>query len=267
MFFIGMGHTINMDQKLPFSNINTVVERKPRYWGFWATIGFSTLIVVANIGMSILAFVIYSATKLAEDPDADIKALGSDLESNGWFLSISTIPSAIVCVGLMFLFVKIRKGSSIRSYFHLTPVPPRVYLDWVGILLLLEMGGFFLFILLDRPSIPPFMEKVYQSAGSLPLLWVTITIAAPVVEEFFFRGFLFEGLRHSRLGSLGAIIITTVTWTVIHTQYEIPELAVVACLGVVLGIAKVKTGSLYVPLALHCLVNTLAMIAVTFYMQ
>ncbi len=252
-----------MNQKLTSSQINTIDERKPGYWGFWATVGLSLLIIIANIAVSIVMVVIYSGVLLAEDPDLDIEALGSGLETNGMFLSLSTIPSCMICVGLMLLFVKIRKDNSIHNYFKLTPVSSNVYFQWVSIFLLFEFGVFVLFLLINRPSIPPFMEKVYLSAGSLPLLWITITIAAPILEEFFFRGFLFEGILHSRLGALGAISITTIVWTIIHTQYEIPELAVIASMGVVLGIAKIKTRSLYVTLVLHSLANTLAMIEAT----
>ena len=49
-------------------------------------------------------------------------------------------------------------------------------------------------LLLDRP-ISEIMVEVYDTSEWPALLWVVIIIFAPVIEEVFFRGFLFEGFR------------------------------------------------------------------------
>jgi membrane protease YdiL (CAAX protease family) len=41
------------------------------------------------------------------------------------------------------------------------------------------------------------MTDTYETAEYTPLIWITFVIAAPLIEELFFRGFLFEGLRDS----------------------------------------------------------------------
>jgi uncharacterized protein len=88
----------------------------------------------------------------------------------------------------------------------------------------------------------------------------------PLFEEIFFRGFLFAGFQSSRLGNTGAILLTSFAWTVIHLQYEIYEMSIVFVLGIVLGIARLMTQSLYVPIAIHAVANLLATIELVVYL-
>jgi len=39
-------------------------------------------------------------------------------------------------------------------------------------------------------------------------------------EELFFRGFLFRGLSSSFMGPVGAVLVTSALWALIHTQYD-----------------------------------------------
>ncbi|HDN26885.1 MAG TPA: CPBP family intramembrane metalloprotease [Thioploca sp.] len=96
-------------------------------------------------------------------------------------------------------------------------------------------------------------------------MWFAIVVAAPLFEEIFFRGFLFAGFQSSRLGNTGAILLTSLAWTVIHLQYEIYELSIVFVLGIILGIARLMSQSLYVPIAIHAFANLLATIELVIY--
>ena len=72
------------------------------------------------------------------------------------------------------------------------------------------------------------------------IFWIAIVFAAPVFEEIFFRGFLFEGFRKSRIGDLGTVIITALTWAIIHTQYGYYEMSFIFLLGILLGVVRIK---------------------------
>ena len=104
------------------------------------------------------------------------------------------------------------------------------------------------------------MTKVYANTQNLPLFWIAVSIAAPFFEEFLFRGFLLEGMSKSRLGLTGAIILTSATWAIIHMQYGWFEIISIFFIGILLCIAKVKSKSLYVPIAMHMLMNLTASI-------
>ena len=75
-----------------------------------------------------------------------------------------------------------------------------------------------------------------------------------------FRGFLLEGFRRSRLGPAGAVLLTSLIWTVLHAQYGLYELTHIFLLGIILGAARLSTGSVKVPMALHAVVNLIATI-------
>jgi membrane protease YdiL (CAAX protease family) len=90
----------------------------------------------------------------------------------------------------------------------------------------------------------------------LPLLIVALRILAigiigPIAEEFAFRGLLMSALMRTRVRVYGAILITAALWAAIHMQYEIGILAILFVDGVVLGMARHYTGSIYVPIAMH----------------
>ncbi len=94
----------------------------------------------------------------------------------------------------------------------------------------------------------------------MPLLWIALIVAAPVFEEIFFRGFLFRGFLGSRLGSFGTIVVTSLLWTVIHIQYDLYDMASIFVIGLLLGLSRFRSRSLYVPIAMHAVNNLVAAI-------
>ena len=107
---------------------------------------------------------------------------------------------------------------------------------------------------------PTFMTESYRTAGVLPLFWLAIVVAAPLFEELFFRGFVFAGLAASRLGAYWAIGMTAVVWGGIHQQYEPLDIFFICTGGVILGLARLKTNSVYTPIVLHALMNLVAIV-------
>ena len=90
-----------------------------------------------------------------------------------------------------------------------------------------------------------------------------MVIFAPIFEEVFFRGFLFVGLRQSRVGVVGTIGLTALIWTLMHVQYSVYEMSTIFVLGIVLGIGRFKTDSLWSALLMHVFVNLIATLEVS----
>jgi membrane protease YdiL (CAAX protease family) len=80
------------------------------------------------------------------------------------------------------------------------------------------------------------------------------------MEEVLFRGFLFEGVLHSRLGAGGAVGFTSLVWALTHVQYDAYDIATIFVSGLLLGYVRLKTGSLYATIFLHGLMNLVAML-------
>lgn len=114
--------------------------------------------------------------------------------------------------------------------------------------------------LLDRPPLPDFMVELHATSGSLWWLAAAVVLAAPAVEEVMFRGFLLPGLAASRLRPGGAVVLTAVLWAAIHLQYDPFDMAAIVVLGLIFGVARLRTGSVWVPFLLHLAVNLVAMV-------
>lgn len=91
------------------------------------------------------------------------------------------------------------------------------------------------------------------------ILYITITLCfiVPIIEECIFRGWLFTKVSVSKYGKVGALIITSFTFTAIHTQYEhFISLIIVFLIGLTLGLVRYKSNNTSYCIAIHILLNT-----------
>ncbi len=170
---------------------------------------------------------------------------------DGAILSRATVASAVVCSLLLFGMVKLKRGATLARYLALRPVALPVLARWLGLMLLLLAASDTLTWLMGRPIVPPFVMQAYATADPPWLAWFAFVVAAPVFEELFFRGFLFQGL--ARLGGAGAVALTALVWSLLHLQYDWYGILTVFAIGLVLGAARLVTGSLLTAIALHSL--------------
>ena len=232
---------------------------KDRPWGFWATLGFSAAVGAAFVAVQVLAvFAVVAASGAGHSVLTGFETPSTRV--NGFLLAVSTLVTTPVCVMLVVFFVWLRHGPGVGAYLCWRSVSWPTMGRWV----LLGVGAAFaidtLTSLVGRPQVPDFMIDAYlSSAGFAPLLWIAVVVAAPLFEELFFRGFVFEGLRYSRLGPIGAILVTALAWALLHLQYDAFDDAIVFVMGVLLGVARLRTGSTRATYALHALWNFIAM--------
>jgi uncharacterized protein len=90
------------------------------------------------------------------------------------------------------------------------------------------------------------------------LTFIAAGIVAPIVEEIFFRGFLYAGLRQ-RWGIPVAMLVSTLFFTGLH--FTIDLFVPIFVLGIFLVWLYEKTGSLYPGIMLHMANNALALLA------
>lgn len=234
-------------------------------WGFWLTTGWGAIIGCAYLSVQVLVTVVYVAVYAVMHhgepfPSADTIA------SNGLLLSVASILTVPVVVGLCLLFAKLRKGPSIRDYLGLTWPTPRAFIGWSLGLFVLMGASDSLTVALGRPIVPEVMVDMYRNTSFKPMIWVAIVIAAPVAEEFFFRGFLFQGWSQSRLGGLGTVWLTSALWAVIHLQYDAYGIATIFVGGILVGLARLKTRSMLLCVAMHAMMNLVATIQVAVFL-
>jgi membrane protease YdiL (CAAX protease family) len=237
-----------------------MIDSRENPWGLWATIGFGLVVGTVFFILQLLLFVGFVAAEWTMSLDLGFDTMAESLKMNGLFIALAAFVTTPLCVGLIILFCRLRKGPPVKRYLGLTSITPRAMLRWLGTVMFFALISDCLTRLLGQPLVPDFMADAYTTACYAPLFWVAIVVAAPLLEEVFFRGFLFKGFQYSTPGPIGAVLLTSLAWTVLHVQYGVYELSTIFALGIVFGVARLKTDSIYPPLAMHSLFNLLAMV-------
>ncbi len=241
------------------------LETGPRPWGFWATLGFSFAVLGASIVVSMIVTAIFTIFAVIQNPEIDIWEYLVSLASNGFCFAVTTIISATICTAMVVLFAKLRKGITIKTYLALRTPSRKQLVKWFLVLGLFMVLSDALTLSLGQPIVPEFMVEMYRTAYFTPVLLIALLLMSPVFEETFMRGFLFEGIKHSRLGSSGAVILTAAVWSALHIQYDLYGIATVFVGGLLLGIARLKSGSVYLTIAMHSLWSLVATLETAVY--
>jgi len=159
-------------------------------------------------------------------------------------IPLATIAAVLVLVR--------RRGLDWRGELGLVaprPAPAALWLTaWIGWLALSEWAivAWGLEQARPWPDYPPLIVALRVAA---------IGLAGPAAEELVFRGVAIGRLRRTRLGTRGAVVLAAVGWAAVHVQYGPATMLQIAADGLLLGAARVTTGSVYVPIAMHALGN------------
>lgn len=86
---------------------------------------------------------------------------------------------------------------------------------------------------------------------------IAVAMLGPAAEELIFRGWIFGALA-KRVGIPLTIALTALGWASLHYAYPWQVIVVIAVDGILLGLARWKTRSVYVPIVMHALYNLYA---------
>ncbi len=239
------------------------VEPQRQLWGFWPTVGLSATILVtffaAQIAVSLVAFLVllYSGGLGFQET--------LEAAASGLVLSLATIVSVPLGLLLVVVFIRLRGNISVADYLGFRRIKWGVVailaLLFVAMLAVVSIIGSYL----GDSGDANFNTELYLSSGFPPLLWLAVVFLAPLFEEVFFRGFLFVGLRASRLGVIATVILTSLLWAILHIQYNLFGITQILGMGLILGTVRHKTDSLWGPLIIHALWNGVATASVALY--
>lgn len=104
----------------------------------------------------------------------------------------------------------------------------------------------------------PEQEDIAGRFGGLPVQVLLIVFLASISEEVCFRGMLFGGLRR-RLGRVPAALGAAAIFGVLHATTGVTAVPPLIAFGFVLALLYEKTGSIWPPIVLHGLNNSLAL--------
>lgn len=234
----------------------TMSLRPPRIWKFWGTTLWG-LFMFAAMFAGQLAVIAYFV--LRQEGEADI-ATTIRTVGGGLTISLSVIMGLPAVAAACWVATR-ASGTPFADYLALR------WTSWknaaLGLVSLVVLVGCWdlLSRALGREITPGFMGDVLKSAqadGALWLLVIAFCVAAPVSEELLARGFLYRGWSESRLGVAGAILLSSIAWTVLHLQYDWFFFAEVFSIGLLFGYLRYRTGSTWLTIALHGLNNLAA---------
>lgn len=224
-------------------------------WGLWGTVlwGVVVLLGIFIVQTAVLSF--YVGIRYGAKSQSDIAVIISTLSQDGLATSIVTLATFFVCTGLLFIVIKLKSGATISDYLALRGVSFKVCALWFALFIAIMYGLHLITSLFGVKPELEYVKKIYASAQYFWLLAIAIVIAAPIFEELFFRGFLVGGWKDTPLGVAGAVAVSALLWSVIHTQYNILVMIQIFVLGLILGIARVHSKSTLLPIGLHAFNN------------
>jgi uncharacterized protein len=185
------------------------------------------------------------------------------MRGQGIYVFASYSIMSILTIGVLYL--------SIKTYF---PLPADWFkFNWKSNWLLWGIGGY----LVATPIVVVVSivnDKIWQGqGGSNPLLqivlegkdstalllfFLTAAVAAPLFEEFLFRGFLLPSLTRY-VPVWAAICLSGLLFGVAHLSLS--EIIPLTTLGIILGTVYVRTKNLLAPMLLHSLWNSTTLVS------
>ena len=225
-------------------------------WSIGRVIGHTLLVALAFIAVSIAVAIGMSAFLAATNSAFDPEAWAAGIETDGVYVSFSTIATALVCVPFT-KFLVARRSAAPSELLGVRRVDARTVADWCGTLAVFVLASDLLTTSLGRPIVPVFMTDIYATSPPL-LLLVALVVAAPAFEEIFFRGFIIGALVARGTPAFVAAVVSALFWAVIHLQYDLYGIGTIFVMGLLLAAARLKTGSIVPCIAMHALANAIA---------
>lgn len=106
-----------------------------------------------------------------------------------------------------------------------------------------------------EPPIQPVIKIFFEEEKRSIILYLSffVSIAGPIAEELFFRGFFYQAAK-KRIGVFNALMLTSVLFAVLHTN--LTGFVPIMILGLLLTYLFEKTGTLVAPVCVHILHNS-----------
>jgi len=205
---------------------------------------------VAGLGVAVVAVVIASA--LLAIPFA---VAGADLDGGAFVITGTIVQDLVVITVAWFLAADL--GRPDARTFGLRPFRASA-LGWTFLALVAYLVLTSIYTVLVDPPSEQLPSGLADADTDLALALATGLLLigiAPLAEEVFFRGFLYQAFRNS-FGVLPGAVLSGLIFGAIHLEFF--KLVQLAVLGVILALLFEKTRSLWPPIILHAVNNSLA---------
>ncbi len=248
-----------------FAKVSSEHQKDKINWGALESVGITVTLYFGSQLIAALALYIYGS----------LQGLSGDQFSD--WLTDSVVAQFVFVLIVEFLvvwglksFLKKRKAS-FKTIGLIKPAARDIGWSLIGFAIYFTL---FIAISIAAKSLIPSLDvEQNQEIGfeaaqgaSLALVFISLVVLPPVVEEILMRGFLYTGLK-KQLPKIWAVIITSVLFALAHLQAgsDKPLLWIAAIdtftLSLVLIYLREKTGGLWASIGLHTLKNFIAFLA------
>jgi uncharacterized protein len=217
-------------------------------WGIWEIVG------IILVGFATLFFFVVTVMLLAHRFLYPRESMTEGLQQRPMLLIGAQALTYLVVIGFMVFLVKrtnpLPFGEAIRWKW---PANPWAYL--VGGVLLsvcLQFVGHLVPIPKDLP-----MDRFFQNSFDAWILAVFGVLVAPLMEELFFRGFLYPVLAR-RLGMVVSIVLTGIGFALVHASqlgHAWGPVFIIFLVGIALTTARARAKSVAAGWLIHFAYN------------
>ncbi|MBI5264598.1 MAG: CPBP family intramembrane metalloprotease [Bradyrhizobium sp.] len=233
-------------------------EHQRKVWKFWGTALWG-LFIFAAMFVGQIAVVAYFV--LGQSGEIDIAAT-IHAAGRGLTISLSVIAGLPAVLAATWLAVRFTR-TPFAEYLALRRASWKNFLIGIVGLAVLVAGWDLMSRALGREIAPGFMIDVFKSAREDGVVWLLVLafcVAAPISEEVLARGFLYRGWSETFLGVPGAILLSSLVWTIVHLQYDLYFIGEVFCIGLWFGYVRHRSQSIWVTIVIHGLNNFAAVV-------
>lgn len=232
-------------------------------WGPVAAI-IGTLVIYA-VAQVIAVFAIYGFLLMRGWDETRIESWIADGSVSQFVFSVMM---SIVTIGLLYAFLRSRRSHP----KELGLVQPKLRDAGLAIIGFLAYMAIYLFLVSFISALIPSLDTTQaqdlgfsteSSDDILLLVFISLVVLPPIVEEIMVRGFLFSGLR-TKLSFWYAAVFSSLLFGLAHLSGgeggSTIWIAVIDTfiLGMVLAYLRERTGSLWAPITIHGLKNLTA---------
>ena len=156
----------------------------------------------------------------------------------------------IVVLAVMYRLVEMRAGRFWQPLRWNWPAH-----NWISLLL---SGGLLFFVLAGLGRLLPIpknlpIDRFFETARQAAIMSIFAVTVAPLMEELFFRGFLYPVLAR-RLGMFGGILFTSLAFALLHgdqLRYSWAAVLIIFLVGVALTTVRAVTKSVAASFLMH----------------
>ena len=188
--------------------------------------------------------------------------------SEGLAISVSGLLVYIILIPLTLLFIYVdgsldrikemlRFGSVKRTLILILAIPivVTIILTLLTIIYSVVWIGIF-----GEPSINTDMGTYWESSSiDIALLFLSVAIVTPIVEELMFRGYILDAINRKH-SDWTAIIWSSILFGLLHLFGGVFYIGSALIGGIIYGWIRMRTGSLLPSIASHMMWNTLALV-------